>query len=247
MFHPIFPFQVLSLKYNQGPILIHDKAFRGLSLKTLMITYCGIEHPPALAYIKHSIRVLRLSHNAINFLSNQYFEGCLTLEHVSLHSNMLSFIPNLHHISRTIQSISLSTNNITDGKRLYDCYFPKLNKIWIEYCSIRTFCMPHREMWPEMRVMDLSYNNITSFCLPPWGDFLVQLKGNPIHCDDGMGWVRRCDLVPPEYDTLHCSLGDYIYGLTCYSPDSVAGLSPLDTGRDLMFFYKWKTRLLGQK
>ena len=223
-------FQVLSIKHNHGSLVLHDKSFRDVSLRMLSLRYCDMKHPPTLAYIKHSIRILNLSYNAITFLSDQYFDGCVAMEQLTLSYNRLAVLPNLHGLSRTIRTISLGTNNITDGKRLYEAYFPQLRTVTIKLNSIRTFCMPPRKMWPRMIGLSLAQNNIRSFYLPPWGDVWVNLRGNPIHCDSAMSWVRRCDMVPPGYNILHCSRDDCLIDLTCHSPDRFAGRSPIHTG-----------------
>ena len=193
-----------------------------------------MEDPPSLTYIKHSIRFLSFERNDITFVFDQYFEGRIMLEQIKLSNNKITVIPSLRYVSQTLIMISLNKNNIADGRRLYEGYFPRLRTIWIGSNNIQTFCMPPRRMWPRMTVLGLAQNNISSFYLPPWGGLSVNLRRNPIHCDSAMNWVRRCVAGPESIDTLRCSRDDRIIYLTCYSPESVAGLSPIDTGKDLV-------------
>ena len=225
--------QTLWLRRNEMSD-IHDLAFNGLSrLRKLDVSVNKLIQAPSLSCIGSSLEELNLSWNKIGHINGSYFDSCKNIKLVFLDKNQLVEIPNIRSIAKTVSLLSLGGNSISSGISMYGIQFPRLQTLQLSYNQITSFCLPPKYFAPSLREIYLQSNNLSSISFSHADasdriDVYISLELNPWHCNESLGWTEKC-LHGKRYKML--SMGWLtVNRMICASPANVTGLSPNEAG-----------------
>ena len=111
---------------------IDENVFQGLTaLQQLLVNLCGLVEPPPLNHVRSTINILNMRQNNIQYIPNGYLDGCKELEVLGVSYNIMTSIPNLSPVARTITSIYMNYNKIYPIDSLHDTYFPSLVSLYL--------------------------------------------------------------------------------------------------------------------
>ena len=232
-------FQILTLTENEISH-IHPSAFKDLNaLVTVDISYNKLTSTPNIAYVKTTLKDLNLAGNYIKFISDAYFNSAMKLTNLHLGCNQLIDIPNIQNIARTLRFISMGCNNISSAQPLYGIYFPKLKYLHLDSNQIRSFCFPPWDFAPNLRLINLSSNNLSRIQFYHQnqrrsGTIELFLGNNPWNCNAAMGWIQNCTQDP--FGAMLCMGRLVVKDMICSKQEKVHDHIPKGSGRDMVLY-----------
>ncbi|KAK7939984.1 hypothetical protein WMY93_003310 [Mugilogobius chulae] len=133
-----------------------------------------------------NIKLLRLSHNALNYLDTEAFAGLVTLTRLSLDHNALQFFPTetmtrLPEVTR----LEMSHNPMTYlGEEVIS--MSKLTHLFLDHMSLQDMSSSAVSKCPSLVHLDLSHNQLR--VVQPFSPGTpnlarVNLAGNPVYCN----------------------------------------------------------------
>ena len=225
------------------PLVGIDKnVFQGLNaLQQLRVIRCGLVNPPPLNHIRSTITSLTMSQNAILYIPNGYFEGCIKLEILGLSYNMMTNFPNLSAVASTLTDIYMSYNQIISLKSPSEIYFPFLNTLHLDHNNISAINGYILENMPSLVILKLEYNHlvqIPDFRLNLYHRFkrplVVSLEGNPWNCGVNILWIWNGIDYKMYFrfniNNITLRLLD-VFRMKCHSPSHMKGLSFWDISK----------------
>ena len=175
---------------------ISEWAFQGLpELHKLVMQGCQLTEPPPIAPIVRTLRYLGLAANNLTYIPPEYFTGCNLLDTISLAGNRFSVVPDVRNLNTTLKRFILDDNIITSIESLYFVPMIKL-KTFVLARNLLTEIKFDNTIWPIITYMSLDNNFLTSIKTSGlsrvWGKVMINVWGNPWHCDEKLCWLSRC-------------------------------------------------------
>ena len=200
---------------------IDDNAFcRRANIRQVSLVNCGITSAPNVTPLKKSLRSLILNNNHIKGFPSSYFGG-LELCHLEVNGNWLISVPHIVALAPSLTELSLSKNRIStlSGPWLRVTYnrLQSIDASQNMISSVNTRIRALKLTW-----LDLRNNTVRTMEDPESSVLVVDLRENPLHCDDAMLWAAR--------------IGALIGGARCASPACAAGRELSGLGKILTHF-----------
>ena len=220
MFSGMPQLKVISIT-NSSLQVVNKAAFVGLmSLEVLKLILGRLETPPPLMDIRITLVKLILNNNYITYVDSDYFMGCERLSTLDLNRNLLATVPNLEHVSFSIESLRLASNHLQGNIIAFNKDFPNLHLVYIGDNFITGYCTRQFEYTPKLSLLNLNNNRISHFDFKSIMnvDLLLLLTSNPLQC------VATTSCGTPfsgtEGHTIQCGLSEIIFGTDCMNNTS---------------------------
>ena len=153
---------------------IHPAAFKGvLALRFIFIDSRQLQQLPPLQDITHSLICLYLVSMGMGQTKNEhYFRGCRTLEQFGMTFSVLQSISlGLCHIGQTFKYLKFDHNGIRSVASMKDIAFTNLRVLDLSHNNITHFNTEHLDT-PQLRLLRLQHNHLVSLrdvILSSWG------------------------------------------------------------------------------
>ena len=220
---------------------MNEYAFRGLlALQELTVYRCQLSIPPPITPIARTLRHLRLIANDLTYMPAGYFTDRNILETISLSGNRLSVVPDVRILNATLRKFILSDNIITLIESLYFVPMITLKTLDLAQNLITEVEFGH-SIWPSIAIIILKNNRLTTIKIadlgPVSGKVLVQVGGNPWHCDVELCWLSHCQYkmsrMADVWSKCRGSVGIQVLGdMVCNSPDERRNVAINESGED---------------
>ena len=143
-------------------------------------------------HVKRQLIILEIHETKLPDLPNDFFQGFEQLDSLYIYGCNLKAFPNLNGVDYTITMINLAENGIANLDNLYGTYLPELRDLELAHNFISVFTFETASKWPELRTLDLSFNQINRIFVPASiTTILIAITDNPLVCDE-MSWLRYC-------------------------------------------------------
>ena len=221
---------------------IDVNVFHGLTaLQELLVNFCGLVEPPPLNHVRSTIKILNMRQNNIQYIPNGYLDGCKELKVLGVSYNIMTSIPNLSPVARTITSIYMNYNKIYSIDSLHDTYFPSLVSLYLSNNHISGINGSVLKNMPSLQFIQLAYNHLEQMLdirVILYDHFKqsvsVMLTGNHWNCAANMSWiwqgVDHGDHFSFDINNVTLALFDN-FRMRCHSPNRTRGLSFWDISK----------------
>ena len=180
-----------------GMIAVDDNAFEGLdSLRVLRLHSNNLTAGPSLQHIPH-VRLLSLQNNFIANLSRRYFAGCVDLTGLYLEHNYLASLPDMTHVARSLQFVTLHGNRLVYLEAFERTAWPQLRRLTLAHNLITGLKSSLLENTQALEFIDLAHNELRT--LPDFTQIkmfqntshmlTIRVEGNLWHCNGSLQWV----------------------------------------------------------
>ena len=141
------------------------------------------------------LEVLYLRNLEMTTIPRRYFQNYSNLVILNLAYNLITTLTDEHLFGLgRLKIFSLQNNNVNPLPPMYQ-WLPNLKRLDISRMDITDMSIPLLENLPYLRVLILKKNRIRM--VPGQKHFInlehmdsIDLKGNPLHCDYQLGWVK---------------------------------------------------------
>ena len=221
---------------------IDVNVFQGLTaLQELLANFCGLVEPPHLNHVRSTIKIQIMRQNNIQYIPNGYLDGCKELKVLGVSYNIMTSIPNLSPVARTITSIYMNYNKIYSIDSLHDTYFPSLVSLYLSNNHISAINGSLLKNMPSLQFIQLAYNHLEQMLdirVILYDHFKqsvsVMLTGNHWNCAANMSciWqgVDHGDHFSFDINNVTLALFDN-FRMRCHSPNRTRGLSFWDISK----------------
>ena len=222
-----------------GITTVDDEAFQCLHfLNVLRLNSNHLTVGPSLQHIRN-IKHLYLYKNRITNLPRDYFAGCLDLAVMNFANNHLVSLPDMAHVTPSLQFVVLTENRLMFLDALESMPWPQLRSLSLSGNSITGLEISLLDNAKVLRLIDLRHNELRT--LPDLTQFkmfqntshmlAMRLEENPWHCNESLQWVLE---GTKNNDYLDFDEGFKIDGLLCHTPSKLKSMLIWDLGKFIL-------------
>ncbi|GMT36670.1 hypothetical protein PFISCL1PPCAC_27967, partial [Pristionchus fissidentatus] len=143
-----------------------------------------------------SLKILQISDNEIHLIEAGSFDNLHSLERIRLNNNHLRELPlSLFHANRLLYRIDLSHNQLTSISEDHLKGPRAVRVLQLDFNALKCFETSILNDWPNLEVLTLNNNNLTTIEEFDYVSSLrlLKLSENPWLCDCRLRWLKNLD------------------------------------------------------
>ena len=180
---------------------IPGKPFYNNKLKKIDLARNKLVVAPDLDGAPGTLEILRMTFNRLNYIPNNYFEGCTKLEEVQLQGNQLKSFPSFAPIGSSLITIHLSGNRLNETiPKDAIAMHPNLEKLHLKNNQMPAFVISFCNLTKQLDCQ--ADNNPLVTVENPYRDCIASISTLPkpklsltemqlLSCDEKICWMKQ--------------------------------------------------------